>query len=80
MSVLSSEHRYSADVRLTLLVGNTVVPLAQISRDWVMLRENLDVAPGRAEVVMTVDGRERRWDVSLDGPPCETTLKIPISV
>jgi hypothetical protein len=76
--MITTCEQYSPEIRLKLLVGEQSYPLAQISPEWVMLREEASLSPGQAEVVMTVDGRERRWDVVLADSPCRETQKIPI--
>lgn len=64
---LDPRSNYSAEVRLRLIVGDRSFPLAKIGPSHVVLREPTELAPGAAEVVMTVDGREHRWAVYLTG-------------
>jgi hypothetical protein len=59
----SSSH--SADVQLQLVVDGQNLDLAQIGPDDVIVNQPVDLPPGPAEVVMFVDGRERRWPVLL---------------
>ncbi|MCW5774889.1 MAG: hypothetical protein KIS87_00385 [Phycisphaeraceae bacterium] len=56
---------YSADVRLHLRINGDFIPLAQIGPDDVVLREPATIPPGPGEVIMHVDGRERRWTVTI---------------
>jgi hypothetical protein len=57
---------YSSDVQLRLIVAGREYALAQIGPDFVMLREPANLPSGDAEVVMMIDGRERRWAVTLE--------------
>lgn len=57
---------YSATVRLTLLAGGLAFPLAKVGPERVVLqRGGVSLAPGVGEVIMLVDGREKRWSVVL---------------
>jgi hypothetical protein len=56
---------HSSNVELFLLAGNQSLKLAQIGPSFVTLREPAELPPGDAEILMKVDGRERRWSVSL---------------
>ena len=56
---------YSAEVRLHLEVAGRILELAQIGPDSVILRTTAEIHPCEAEVVMRVDGRQRRWPVYL---------------
>ena len=69
---------YSAEVQLDLVIEGRSIPLAQISRDWIVLREPMDLEPGFGEVVATIDGNERRWPVSLTEGSCATAAKVAI--
>jgi hypothetical protein len=48
-----------------LLVNGQSHKLAQIGPDFVRLREPAEIPPGRAEMLMLVDGAEHRWSVIL---------------
>jgi hypothetical protein len=56
---------YSATVKLQLIVGDRTLELGQIGPDAVWLRENAEIDPCDATVVMTVDGRRHEWPVYL---------------
>jgi len=57
---------YSARVRLELRIGDTRLPLAQISRDWVML-VNPAILPGTTgEVFAFIDDQIQRWSIKWD--------------
>jgi hypothetical protein len=62
---LRSAFGYSSEVQLFLEVGERSYRLAQIAPESVMLREPADLPPSEAEVVMRINGRERRWPVFL---------------
>ena len=57
--------RYSADVRMRLTVGSHVLNIGQLGPDFIMLRNPMDHAPAVGEIVVSIDGRERRWNVHL---------------
>jgi hypothetical protein len=56
---------YSAEIRLELRVAGRTLRLAQIAPEFVILKEVVDLPPSEAEIVMYVDGNERRWAVFL---------------
>ena len=56
---------YSSRVQLSLEMAGGVYPLSHTGPHFVRLREATFIAPGKGEVVMVVDGKERRWPVSL---------------
>ena len=70
---------YSSHVQLRLIVGDLSWDLAKIGPDHVVLREdaNIELDECDAEIVMTVDGAERRWNVVLKNGivPFDTQVK-----
>lgn len=56
---------HSAEVELLLLVGDRLLSLSEIGPSHVTLREPIELPPTRGEIIMRVDGRERRWQVQL---------------
>ena len=73
---------YSANVRLHLVMGERTLELAQIGPSDIVLRTPTDLPPGDAEIVMDVDGHQRRWPVRLPQGasvtlPTTTTVTIP---
>ena len=56
---------YSADVRIHLNVNGYVLPVAQLGPDFLTLRSVTEHPPTKEEIVMSVDGNERRWNVFL---------------
>jgi hypothetical protein len=64
--ITSAAHRaYSADVSIRLWVDGTLLPVAQLGPDFLLLDAGIDHPPGSASIVMRVDDRERRWRVRL---------------
>ena len=70
-------NEFSADVRMQLNVNGCVLPIAQLGPDFIILREPAAHPPSEAEVFMSIDGKESRWNVYLphgiDGQSRTTT-------
>ncbi len=64
-------------MRLWLRFNGRVVPLAQIGPDQIILTAEEPVPAGAAEVLMSVDGWERRWSVEV-GPATPGSPTLPI--
>ena len=56
---------YSSTVQLKLITADSEYDLASIGPDSISLRTPISLAPCHARVLMTVDGHERIWNVSL---------------
>ena len=56
---------YSADVRMQLNLNGHVLPIGQLGPDFIILRNAPEHRPAEAEIVMSIDGKERRWMVNL---------------
>lgn len=56
---------YSSTVQLKLIAGEREFELASIGPDTISLRTPVSLAPCEGRVLMTVDGHERVWNVSL---------------
>jgi len=65
MSAKPNKLGYSADVRMQLNVNGFVLPIGQLGPDFIILRNPTDHPPTEAEIVMSIDGEERRWHVHL---------------
>lgn len=50
---------------MQLFVNGASLPIAQLGPDFLILRKSIDHPPADAVIVMLVDGRERRWGVTL---------------
>jgi hypothetical protein len=71
---------HSADVRMQLLLNGTVLPIAQLGPDFLILDKPVDHSPADGEIVLSVDGRERRWPVRLPAGISSAASRIPISI
>lgn len=60
-------HSHSAEVRMSLIVGDRTLEVAKASRSQIMLRHPTHLEPCDAELVITIDGKPRRWLIHL---PC----------
>lgn len=57
---------FSAEVDIRLRVSGMNLDVAQVSREFLILREASEVAPGTTgQVVVTIDGREHVYPVLL---------------
>lgn len=56
---------HSADVRIELYLNGSVFNVAQLGRDFLILRDPFDHPPADAEISMSIDGHEDRWAVRL---------------
>jgi hypothetical protein len=56
---------HSAIIRMELCVNGSVLPIAQMGPDFLVLVNPIDHPPVDAEVGMWIDGREKRWRVHL---------------
>ena len=65
MSRLNSQHGYSADVRLDLVVDGSEFSLSEIGPDGITLRKPTTLPPCEADVVMLVDDHRKVWRVWL---------------
>ena len=67
--------RYSAVVEVQLVAQGNSYPLPQIGPDFVIFKIPMNIAPCEATIIMHVDGKERRWSVSLpDGASRDSDL------
>jgi hypothetical protein len=56
---------HSADVRIHLCVNGHVLPVAQLGPDFLVLKNTVAHPPTEAEIAMSIDGHEARWQVRL---------------
>lgn len=61
----SSDFGYSAEVDLRLQLCDRVISLHAVGSERIKIREPIDAPPGPAEVIVCIDGRERRSPVML---------------
>jgi hypothetical protein len=78
MSATLPQSRYSAEVILSLVVGDRTISLSQVGPHFVLLAEPTDLPPGPAEVHVNVDGHVHCRKVYLvDGiNPTSTRIRI----
>jgi hypothetical protein len=69
----SSTYRaHSADVRMQLCLNGHILPIAQLGRDFLILKDPIDHPPADAKIYMSIDGVKSRWPVRLtDGVSAE---------
>ncbi|WP_437203263.1 hypothetical protein [Planctomicrobium sp. SH664] len=65
MPVQSLPERYSSTVQLNLIVGSQTIELSRIGPRSVVLKKGMELPRCRAEIIMRVDGRIRKWAVKL---------------
>jgi hypothetical protein len=71
---------HSADVRMQLSLNGYVLPIAQLGPEFLILRSPVEHGPAEAEIMLSIDGNERRWMVHLDNgihPDRERTVISP---
>ena len=69
---------YSSEVSLSLIANGRTFPLSQIGLGYAILREPVLMEPCDAEIMISIDGNERRLFVRLvDGVvPFDPTVRI----
>jgi len=67
MAVVSNPVRsgHSAQVEITLLVNGVGHRVGQLGPDFLILEKSCICQPTSAEIVMNIDGKERRWAIFL---------------
>jgi hypothetical protein len=61
----SMKKGHSADVRIQLHLNGSVLGVAQLGRDFLILETGIDHPPTQAELAIQVDRHERRWPIYL---------------
>jgi hypothetical protein len=59
------QRRHSAEVKMHLRVGEQVISIAQMGPDFLILRSAVEFPPCCGRIWLSIDGREREWDVRL---------------
>jgi hypothetical protein len=62
---LHNSNGHSADVRIQLHVNGHVLAVTQLGPDFLVLKNPVNHPPMDAEIAMSVDGLESRWEVRL---------------
>ena len=82
MSTVNQEKlAHSADVRMHLSVNGHMLSIGHLGPDYLVLDTPIDHPPSDAEISLSVDGKESRWEVKLvDGLSVERArARISIS-
>lgn len=71
---------YSSNVGLSLVSESFTVPLAKIGPGYVVLETPAELPLCEADLIMTVDGDERRWRVRISGdrPPFDDSVAVSV--
>jgi hypothetical protein len=56
---------HSAEVLMRLLVNGHVLALGHLGPDYIILDDPIDHPPTEAEITVSVEGKESRWQVQL---------------
>jgi hypothetical protein len=56
---------HSAVVRMELRLNGSALKISHLGPDYLILSQPLDHPPAEAEIVMSIDGKQRRWAVRL---------------
>ena len=80
ISDLKIRTEYSSDVRLWLEANGNRWPIAKTGPGYFVLAERIELAPCDAEIVMSLDGQERRWQVPLQQGICffDSYVAVPL--
>jgi len=70
---------YSPDVLMRLEVDGRSWPVAKLCSDHFVPAERFDLKACTADIVLTIDGKERRWTVRLTKGVCFFDSDVPIS-
>jgi hypothetical protein len=67
---------HSATLRLNLHIAGQAYPLVKMGEKMCVLREPCDIAAGDGELILEIDGSERRWPIHLPNPVVAPTTRI----
>lgn len=70
---------YSTDVRMQLCIIGHTFRIGQLGPDFLILDEPLDYPPCTGEIIMSIDGRLRRWPVKLPHGMSASNPRISIA-
>ena len=65
MNTTTKSTGHSADVQIQLNVNGFALAVGQLGPEFLILREPADHPPADGEIVMSIDGKVRRWHVHL---------------
>jgi hypothetical protein len=60
-----NRYGHSADVQMHLTVNGHVLEMHQLAPDFIILRNPIEHGPDKAEIFLSIDGNEHRWNVQL---------------
>lgn len=66
---------HSADVRIKLLVGAAAFDVAQVGGGRLVFSKPLTVPGAQGELVLSIDGHERRWAVAMK-PAAQPAMEV----
>jgi hypothetical protein len=69
---------HSAVVRMELRLNGSVLKISHLGPDYLILSQPLDHPPAEAEIVMSIDGKQRQWAVCL--PAGVSTRSVRTSI
>ncbi|HEV3082686.1 MAG TPA: hypothetical protein VGY66_23080 [Gemmataceae bacterium] len=61
----AQQFAHSADVRIELCVNGHSLPVSHLGPDFLVLKDTVEHPPAEAEIAMSIDGQESRWQVHL---------------
>jgi hypothetical protein len=80
MESLLSKGGHSAQVKIQLLIGEKVIPVAQLGRDFLLLDDPFDLAPTNATLSLTIDDSHRSWPVQLPDGISASSEQVAIAL
>ena len=72
--------RHSAQVEMELHLDGRIFSVGQIGSGFLMLSPPVDLAPGVGEVMLRIDGTERRFPVRLDQGAISSRTMTPVTL
>jgi hypothetical protein len=70
---------YSARVRMELHLNGSVLNISHLGPDYLILSQPVDHPPAQAEIVMSIDGKQSRWEVGLPAGVSAGSVRTSIS-
>jgi len=81
MSHVNHEKRaHSAEVQMHLSVNGHIMSIGHLGPDYVILDDPVDHPPADAQIFLSIDGRERRWQVRLVDGSTASQARTRISI
>jgi hypothetical protein len=70
---------YSADVRMELRLNGSVLTISHLGPDYLILARPVDHPPAPAEIIVSIDGNQRRRAVYLPAGLSTESRRVPIA-